>query len=247
MVKSRVNRMLFRLAALLAASAALQPRPRAIPLTAARNKPLAERTVVTDLGGNRSCFVYEVADRSWWRSPPNNNPYGAKVWPGALAAVSRVEGLARGRSVLEIGSGNGLVSLSCAKHFAPARVRASDVSPLALDLAKRAAKAQRLAVECERFDVLSADPLPDGFDVLVAADLLYDEALAIGVAARVLEAHTRGMDVVVGGSPDREGRAAFLDALRRTLPDVAFEPAYAVAHPGLKWKGKNVEVFHLPP
>ena len=54
------------------------------------------------------------------------------------------------------------------------------------------------------------------------------------------------MDVVVGGSPDREGRDAFLAALRDDLdPGVAFEPGFDVEHAELKWQRKRVEVLHL--
>ena len=89
------------------------------------------------------------------------------------------------------------------------------------------------------------EPLPAGFDLLVAADVLYDAPLAVAVADRVVEARARGMDVVVGGSPDREGRDAFVAALAAKLPDAAFEPAYDVGHEDLKWKRKRVEVLHL--
>ena len=212
----------------------------------------ALRRVTTSLGANCSSFyVLEVADPAWWRaSTAAENPYGAKLWPGALAAAERLAvGVAAGRGVVEIGCGNGFASLAAAACAAPARrVLATDVSSRALDLTRRAAEEQRLGgvVAVARFDVCGPEPLPAGYDVLVAADVLYDAALARCVARRVVEARGRGMDVVVGGSPDREGRDAFLAALRDDLdPGVAFEPGFDVEHAELKWQRKRVEVLHL--
>ena len=119
------------------------------------------------------------------------------------------------------------------------------MSPRALDLTRRAAAEQRLAVDVAAFDARGPEPLPAGFDLLVAADVLYDAPLALAVADRVVEARARSMDVVVGGSPDREGRDAFVAALAAKLPGAAFEPAYDVGHEDLKWKRKRVEVLHL--
>ncbi|KAH8090106.1 transferase [Aureococcus anophagefferens] len=157
-----------------------------------------------------------------------------------------------GRDVLELGCGNGFAALVAAASGAR-RVLATDVSPRALDLTRRAAAEQRLAVDVAAFDARGPEPLPAGFDLLVAragkelvaADVLYDAPLALAVADRVVEPRARGMDVVVGGSPDREGRDAFVAALSAKLPGAAFEPAYDVGHEDLKWKRKRVEVLHL--
>ena len=229
------------------ALAPVPPAPRRRPILRAARRDLAVRRVATDLGSNRTCDVFEVSDRRWWRAPDTANPFGAKLWPGALAAAAALERVAAGRRVLEIGAGTGLCGLACAKCFGAAAVALTDVSDLALDLARRAADAQGLRCAVFPFDVCGDAPLPAGYDVLVAADLLYDADLARGGARRVLEARARGMEVVVGGSPDREGRSAFLATLRADLPHATFGAPVTVAHPQLKWKGKRVEVLHLPP
>ena len=220
-------------------------RTRIAPTTKSAEAPLALRRATTTLDGNCSIWVLEVADQEWWRaSTAAENPYGAKLWPGALAAAARLRAVAAGRDVLELGCGNGLAALVAAASGAR-RVLATDVSPRALDLTRRAAAEQRLAVDVAAFDARGPEPLPAGFDLLVAADVLYDAPLALAVADRVAEARARGMDVVVGGSPDREGRDAFMAALAAKLPGAAFEPAYDVGHEDLKWKRKRVEVLHL--
>ena len=63
-----------------------------------------------------------------------------------------------------------------------------------------------------------------------------------GVARRVVEAVRLGKDVLVAGSPDREGRAAFLAELGACgYGDLAFAPAPPVALKDLNWKAKHVE------
>ena len=209
---------------------------------------LARRTVHVELTPTLSIGVEEIADWSWWEEQSldeSANPYGAKLWPAAVAVAREIAQLPlEGKSVLELGCGNGLAALVAAASGAR-RVLATDVSPRALDLTRRAAVEQRLAVDVAAFDARGPEPLPAGFDLLVAADVLYDAPLALAVADRVVEARARGMDVVVGGSPDREGRDAFMAALAAKLPGAAFEPAYDVGHEDLKWKRKRVEVLHL--
>lgn len=96
------------------------------------SKPLALKRISTALSGNRTCFVFEVDDHDWWRdSSAESNPFGAKLWPGALAAAHRLETVAPGKRVLELGAGNGFASLCCGKLYGASRVLATDVSPVA--------------------------------------------------------------------------------------------------------------------
>ena len=201
-----------------------------------------------------SLRVYEVADDAWWTAATaDQNPYGARLWPGAVAAAARVAALPavrRGASVLELGCGVGLASCAAARAGA-SRALATDVAPLALALAAAAAAEQRLgAVETAAFDVCGPAKLPDA-DVVVIADLLYDDELAAHAARRVLEARARGSAVVVGGDPARVARAAFLERLREGQGEggddaLAFEPPYSICVPSVKWKSKRVEVMHIP-
>lgn len=164
-----------------AAPLARAPRKRTKipPTTKSAEAPLALRRATTTLDGNCSIWVLEVADQGWWRaSTAAENPYGAKLWPGALAAAARLRAVAAGRDVLELGCGNGFAALVAAASGAR-RVLATDVSPRALDLTRRAAAEQRLAVDVAAFDARGPEPLPAGFDLLVAADVLYDASLAL--------------------------------------------------------------------
>ena len=123
------------------------------------------------------------------------DPHGAMgVWPSAWAATAA---LGRGGlvdvgkplRVLEIGAGAGLPSLYASVVLGASRVLATDVEavPLAFLKAARSAhdpEAPSDAFETGYLDVLDADyNSVDGYDVIVAADLLYnsDVAFARGV------------------------------------------------------------------
>lgn len=94
----------------------------------------------------RVCSV-EVDDREWWEQDGNDNPYGARLWPSALAISEFLVGLScadvcgqqnqnslEGYEILELGCGGGLVSIVAAE--CGANVLASDVSPLATKLCR---------------------------------------------------------------------------------------------------------------
>jgi hypothetical protein len=56
-------------------------------------------------------------------------------------------------------------------------------------------------------------PLPAA-DLVVAADVMYAPQTGIAMAHRAVEALRRNSRVIVGDSPDRPGRPAFLKTLR---------------------------------
>ena len=67
------------------------------------------------------------------------------------------------------------------------------------------------------FDICNLSvPLPPA-DVVCAADILYEKSIGIALANRCIEALERGSRVVIGCSPGRPGRPAFLEELRRSL------------------------------
>ena len=151
------------------------------------------------------------------------DPYGAVLWPAALAVARRCteiapETLAAVR-VLELGAGTGLASRAAAACGART-VLATDYEPLPLRLLS-AADAGSGRVATQLFDVADhSAPLPPGELVLIA-DLLYDKATARALAKRVDEAYRRGARVIVGDSPGRPGRETFLTNCRARLPPEA--------------------------
>lgn len=137
-------------------------------------------------------------------------PYGRVLWPSAIACA-RVLGTMKPCRVLELGCGTGLVSLVAAR--AGHDVLATDVDDAALAAVRSAAQLARVRLRTATFDVRGAEPLPVGIDVVVAADLMYEEVLAAALARRVIAALAAGACAVLG-DPGRVFRARF-DALVR--------------------------------
>lgn len=167
------------------------------------------------------------------------DPYGAVLWPAAWAVASYLltsEGITTDRSkkedlvsssaskrpltglsILELGTGTGLVSIAAA--LGGAKVLATDYEPLALTLTEYAAKSFHgdeivLPIELQLLDMCNFDtPLPL-VDLVVAADIMYEPKTGIAMAHRAVEALKQGSRVLVGDSPGRPGRPAFLKALK---------------------------------
>ena len=142
---------------------------------------IERRKIPIRVGGSASpldLHVVEVADWSWWEEQSideSANPFGAKLWPASLSVADYLAGLPEdvlpAMSVLEIGCGNGLCSLTVAARGA-ASVVASDLSEDALTLTREAAQQQGLAVQTLRFDLADrATPLPPA-QLVIAADVL---------------------------------------------------------------------------
>jgi predicted nicotinamide N-methyase len=101
-------------------------------------------------------------------------PYWAELWASgrALAEVVYARAL-RGASVLELGCGLGLPSLAAAA--AGGRVVASDWSPSALELLASNAERNDVKVDTLELDWFAPPPSPPWFDLVLAADVLYEE------------------------------------------------------------------------
>ena len=140
----------------------------------------------------------------------DSDPFGACCWPSAVVAARALaarDGVA-GLRVLELGAGTGLASAAAARLGAD--VVATDVSDISLELLRRAA--ETAAFDVQRLDFTNSDAVAalGDFDIIVAADTLYEEAIA-RATARVVRASRGACIVVDPGRPD--GRRAFLDEL----------------------------------
>lgn len=166
------------------------------------------------------------------------DPYGAVLWPAAWAVANYLlteinQGDERdtnkkpleGVSILELGTGTGLVAIAAAS--AGADVLATDYEPLALELARYAAARlhePELSIKTQFFDICDdAVELPQA-DLVVAADIMYEPKTGRALAKRVVEALKRGSRVIVGDSPGRAGRPAYLEALKKLgVPNAKFQ------------------------
>jgi predicted nicotinamide N-methyase len=149
-------------------------------------------------------------------------PYWAHLWSGALVLAAAVP---RGaRRVLELGCGLGLPGLVAARRGA--RVTFLDRVPVALAFVRASARANGLAA----VDLVAADAtapaLAARFDLVLAAELVYDRA-AFPALARALAAYL---------APG--GRALLADAGR--IDTRAFYAELDAA--GLAWQARAARV-----
>ena len=237
-----------------ASSASALPNRAGTPLRMMAIAGVERRRVPVSLGGDPPLMLHvdEVADWSWWdreSEAPGSNPYGAKLWPAALAIAEHLAALPASAlqdlSVLELGCGNGLCSMAAAARGA-SRVVASDLSADALQLTREAVARQKLSVDTLQLDLGDrSTPLPPA-DLVIAADLLYDDTLAAHVATRVAEAIQRGSWVIVGDAR-RAGREAFMQKLREVSAGTppCFGPSTSVRLKAVGWKQKHVDLMHV--
>jgi predicted nicotinamide N-methyase len=124
-------------------------------------------------------------------------PYWAWAWAGGQALARHVldgPSLVRGRSVADIGSGGGIVAIAAAMAGARSVV-AIDIEPFAIEAAVLNGEANGV-----RLDVLLADPMgtDDGWDVVLAGDLWYEDEVAARLAPWLRMLAARGAMVLTG-------------------------------------------------
>ena len=157
------------------------------------------------------------------------DPYGTVLWPAAKTCAMRLLDMdLRNLTVLELGTGTGLVALSALYGGAKA-VIATDYNMLTLKLLEKALNLQETppplgVLSTQFFDVKDFSiPLPEA-DIVVIADLLYDKKLAYAVGKRICEAHQRNYHIIVGNSPGRPGTSEMLKVCNEGLGfEVAFK------------------------
>jgi predicted nicotinamide N-methyase len=156
--------------------------------------------------------LLEALGEAEFRESDERMPYFAALWPAgaALACAVLAEGSLRGLRVLDLGCGVGAPGLAAARRGG--RVTFLDWEPRALELVAAAARDQRLAPET----LLAADwrrpPPLAPFDLVLAADVLYearnvpaiaaflDRHLAPGGLARIADpgrVHAEGLDAAL--------------------------------------------------
>ena len=131
-------------------------------------------------------------------------PYWAELWPAALALAEALPDV-RGLRVVELGCGLGVPSLVAAARGA--EVTATDWAEDAIELLRRNADANGLALRAEARDW--REPWQERFDLVLAADVLYEQRNVEPVVARLAELAPRALVALAG----RPYEAEFLRAL----------------------------------
>jgi predicted nicotinamide N-methyase len=109
-------------------------------------------------------------------------PYWAELWPAAVALAGALPGVA-GQHVCELGCGLGLPSLVAAACGAD--VTATDWAPEAIALLRENAGRNGLDVRTEVLDW--REPWAARFDLVLAADVLYEQRNVEPLLARLRE------------------------------------------------------------
>ena len=131
------------------------------------------------------------------------DPFGLVSWPGSVVAARELfqhQTAIQNSTVLVLGAGPGVEAQALAMLGAK-RVISTDIHPTTLVLLKYGAQQAGLdgLIEAFVFDICSDEPLPE-CDIVVAADVLYNDHLASHVGKRCLEALRRGRKLLVSDS-----------------------------------------------
>jgi predicted nicotinamide N-methyase len=132
------------------------------------------------------------------------------AWGGGLAIARHLHDhpeVARGRRVLDLGSGSGLCAVAAGLAGAAA-VTAVDIDPFAIAALELNARANRQRIVTLDVD-LTLDEPPD-VDLILAGDCWYEEPTARRTTAWLRRASARGADVLLGDPGRRYLRTAGL-------------------------------------
>jgi len=136
-------------------------------------------------------------------------PYWAELWPSGLALAKHVALLdVRGKRVLELGCGLALPSFGAA--LGSADVTATDWARDAVDLVATNAAANGLEVTAAELDWSAGVEAIGRFDLVLAADVLYEERNAEPLLTLLGAVVTPGGAALVA-DPGRRHAAAFFD------------------------------------
>ena len=124
-------------------------------------------------------------------------PFWAFAWAGGQALARYLldkPDIARGKSVLDVASGSGLVAIAAMLAGAQSAV-AVDIDAFAAEAAKLNAALNHVAVETS-----DADPVgkSTAADLILVGDLFYDRDLAPRVLAWLIELDAAGKTVLIG-------------------------------------------------
>lgn len=148
-------------------------------------------------------------------------PYWAYPWSGGLALAQYLRthpDKVRGKRVLDLGAGGGVVAVAAAQAGA-AQVTAADIDPAAAVALALNAAANAVEVGIVTDDLLPGDP-PD-VDLVLVGDLFYAADLAAGTTHFLARCRAAGIEVLVGdpGRPDLPNDRLTLIA-RYEVPEV---------------------------
>lgn len=124
-------------------------------------------------------------------------PFWAFAWPGGQALaryISDHPNLVRGKRVLDLGSGSGLLAIAAAKAGA-AHVDAADIDPFAIEAMALNAEANGVHIHPIGEDIVGDD---QNWDVVLVGDLAYEHEMAERTTLWLEHLANKGMRVLIG-------------------------------------------------
>ncbi len=124
-------------------------------------------------------------------------PFWAFAWAGGQALARYIldnPGIVAGRRVLDFASGSGLVAIACAKARAGV-VEACDIDEFALAAIAINAEVNQVTVAVGLDSLIGRD---DGWDVVLAGDVSYEQDMALAVTHWLAQLAARGAIVLIG-------------------------------------------------
>jgi len=124
-------------------------------------------------------------------------PFWAFAWAGGQGLARHIidhPQLVEGKSVLDFASGSGLVAIA-AKLAGAARVTAADIDPWSATAARLNAAENSITFEISQTDLIGLD---QGWDVVLAGDVFYDQTMAELIRPWFTGLARRGTPVLVG-------------------------------------------------
>ncbi|XP_028913863.1 electron transfer flavoprotein beta subunit lysine methyltransferase [Ornithorhynchus anatinus] len=188
---------------------------------------LEENTEVTSTGSltpeirlhllTPRCRFWAERSDQW----PYGDPYWAIYWPGSQALARYLldnPAVARGRSVLDVGSGCGAAAMA-ARMSGASRVVANDIDPVAGVAIALNCELNRLRPTIPVLTQSVLDTRRDDWELIVLGDMFYDGDLADGLHRWLTSRGGTGGSKVLIGDP---GRPHFSEhGIRRRLRKVA--------------------------
>ncbi len=163
-------------------------------------------------------------------------PYWAWCWPGGLVLAMHImtnPRIVSGRTVLDLGTGSGLVAIAAAMSGAN-RVLACDTDPNAIVAARLSAALNSVSIQTSLADLLDG-PVP-AQEIILVGDLFYKAALARRVVAFLDRCLSEKRQIYVGDIGREHLPRDRMQSIG-TYPLVDFgEPATAEPRPAQAWR-----------
>jgi predicted nicotinamide N-methyase len=140
--------------------------------------------------------LWEAWEKKAGRQCPT--PFWAVAWPAAMVLARHIlnnPGLVSGKTVLDLGCGGGLAGIAAARAGARA-VIANDIDPVALEIARRNAAANRVSLQTSSLN-LTHNREAATADVILVADLFYHRTTSAALLEYLRQEQRRGAVVII--------------------------------------------------